>query len=140
MRANHLHANTMAPVPVHLKSREEKEAHTHCRARRVSSDENSRTKVGGPECHISTIPELAECLEKRLRFNNQKGDADSICLICHEELRNGRSGIQELHCGHHFHKECFEKWLWQKQSCPTCRVHVTMPEPLYWSSARVQFP
>ncbi|KAK2889289.1 hypothetical protein Q8A67_014664 [Cirrhinus molitorella] len=72
MRVNHLHANTMAPVPVHLKSREEKEVHAHPRARRVSSDENSRTKVGGPECHISTIPELTECLEKRLRFNNQK--------------------------------------------------------------------
>ncbi|KTF73393.1 hypothetical protein cypCar_00028324 [Cyprinus carpio] len=140
MQANHLHANTMAHGPVHLKGREEKEVHSHPRARRVSSDENSRTKVVGPECHISTIPELTECLEKRLRFNNQKGDADSICLICHEELRNGRGGIRELHCGHHFHKECIEKWLWQKQSCPSCRVHVTMPEPLYWSSARVQFP
>ncbi|XP_016337354.1 leukemia NUP98 fusion partner 1-like isoform X2 [Sinocyclocheilus anshuiensis] len=139
MQANHFHANTMAPGPVHLKGREEKEVHSHPRARRMSSDENSRTKVVGPECHISTIPELTECLEKRLRFNNQKGDADSICLICHEELWNGRGGIQELHCGHHFHKECIEKWLWQKQSCPSCRVHVTMPEPL-WSSAHVQFP
>lgn len=72
MRANHLHANSMAPVPVHLKGREEKEVHSHPHARRVSSDENSRTKVGGPECHISTIPELTECLEKRLRFYNKK--------------------------------------------------------------------
>lgn len=72
MQVNHLHANNMAPLPVHLKSREEKEVHSHPRARRVSSDENSRTKVGGPECHITTIPELSECLEKRLRFHNQK--------------------------------------------------------------------
>ncbi|XP_048055230.1 leukemia NUP98 fusion partner 1 isoform X2 [Megalobrama amblycephala] len=96
-------------------SREEKEAHSHPRARRVSSDENSRTKVGGPECHITTIPELSECLEKRLRFHNQKaismGDSDSICLICHEELRNGRGGIQELNCSHHFHEETvLTKW------------------------------
>ncbi|XP_051754292.1 leukemia NUP98 fusion partner 1 [Ctenopharyngodon idella] len=115
MQVNHLHANNMAPLPVHLKSREEKEVHSHPRARRVSSDENSRTKVGGPECHITTIPELSECLEKRLRFHNQKvismGDADSICLICHEELRNGRGGIQELNCSHHFHKETvLTKW------------------------------
>lgn len=72
MQVNHLHANNMAPAPVHLKSREEKEVRSHPRARRVSSDENSRTKVGGPECHITTIPELSECLEKRLRFHNQK--------------------------------------------------------------------
>lgn len=72
MQANHLHANSMAHVPVHLKGHEEKEVHSHPRARRVSSDENSLTKVGGPECHISTIPELTKCLEKRLRFNNQK--------------------------------------------------------------------
>lgn len=72
MQVNQLHANSMAPVPVHLKGREEKEVHSHPRARRVSSDENSRTKVGGPECHISTIPELTECLEKRLRLNSQK--------------------------------------------------------------------
>lgn len=81
MQANHLHANTMAHGPVHLKGREEKEVHSHPRARRVSSDENSRTKVVGPECHISTIPELTECLEKRLRFNNQKV-RDQI-ISCH---------------------------------------------------------
>ncbi|XP_052414347.1 leukemia NUP98 fusion partner 1-like [Carassius gibelio] len=108
IQTNHLHANNMVPVPVHLKGREEKEMHSHPRARRVSSDENSRPKAGGPESHISTIPELTKCLEKRLRFSNQKGDAESISLICHEELRNGRGGILELHCGHHFHKEI--KW------------------------------
>ncbi|KAL7832718.1 hypothetical protein SRHO_G00297360 [Serrasalmus rhombeus] len=39
-----------------------------------------------------------------------------------------------------FSEHCIEEWLWIKQSCPTCRVHVVMPEPVYWSSARVQFP
>ncbi|XP_016337355.1 leukemia NUP98 fusion partner 1-like isoform X3 [Sinocyclocheilus anshuiensis] len=105
-RSSRNKADRRASLP--CMGREEKEVHSHPRARRMSSDENSRTKVVGPECHISTIPELTECLEKRLRFNNQKGDADSICLICHEELWNGRGGIQELHCGHHFHKEA--KW------------------------------
>lgn len=107
MQANHLHVNTMAPVPVHLKSREDKEVHSHPRARRVSSDESSRNKVG-PECHITTIPELSESLERRLRFHNHKADADSICLICHEGLRKERGSFQELYCGHHFHKET--KW------------------------------
>ncbi|XP_056607097.1 leukemia NUP98 fusion partner 1 [Triplophysa dalaica] len=103
---NQIHANVGPSV--HLMTREEKEMHSHPRARRVSSDE-SRTKVVGPECHIPTIPELSETLEKRLRFHNQKSistdDTDSICLICHDELRNSRGGIRELHCAHHFHKE-----------------------------------
>ncbi|TRY58419.1 hypothetical protein DNTS_002047 [Danionella cerebrum] len=102
MQANRLHANT--PAPVHLKNREEKEVRSHPRARRVSSDESSRSKGGGSECHITTIPELSECLEKRLRFHKQN-DANSSCLICHEDVRSGKGGMQELYCGHHFHKE-----------------------------------
>lgn len=66
---NQIHANGGASV--HLMTREEKEMLSHPRARRVSSDE-TRTKVVGPECHITTIPELSESLEKRLRFHNQK--------------------------------------------------------------------
>ncbi|XP_039503621.1 leukemia NUP98 fusion partner 1 [Pimephales promelas] len=133
MQVNHLHADNMVPAPVHLKTREEKEGRSHPRARRVSSDENSHTKVGGPECHITTIPELSECLEKRLHVHNQKvismGNADSICLVCHEELRKGRGGIQELHCSHHFHKEIGQaKWPEQRprprsvSSGPTCEL------------------
>ncbi|XP_051561919.1 leukemia NUP98 fusion partner 1 isoform X1 [Myxocyprinus asiaticus] len=112
MQLNQLHTNNMPPAPIHPKTREEKEVRSHPRARRVSSDENSRARVGGSECHITSIPELSESLEKRLRFHNQKeipmGDADCICLICHENLQKGRSGIQELHCAHPFHKQA--KW------------------------------
>ncbi|XP_073726399.1 leukemia NUP98 fusion partner 1 [Misgurnus anguillicaudatus] len=104
-----MHVNSLTHA--HLMSREEKEVRSHPRARRVSSDEN-RSKVAGSECHIPTIPELAESLEKRLRFHNKKVistvDTNSLCLICHDELRNGRGGIQDLHCTH-FHKEA--KWL-----------------------------
>ncbi|XP_051567589.1 uncharacterized protein LOC127448787 [Myxocyprinus asiaticus] len=111
MQLNQLHTNTMPPAAIPVKTREEKEVHSHPRARRVSSDENSRAKVG-PECHITTIPELSESLEKRLRFHNKKvkpmGDADSICLICHEVLWKERGSVQKLHCAHHFHKEA--KW------------------------------
>ncbi|CAM4625905.1 unnamed protein product [Leuciscus chuanchicus] len=101
MQLNHLHANNMAPA--HLKSREEKEVRSHPHARRVSSDENSRTKAGGPECHITTIPELSECLEKRLRFHNQKnygmeGVASksftaAIILIKRLGRQNGQSSV-----------------------------------------------
>ncbi|XP_051561922.1 leukemia NUP98 fusion partner 1 isoform X4 [Myxocyprinus asiaticus] len=97
MQLNQLHTNNMPPAPIHPKTREEKEVRSHPRARRVSSDENSRARVGGSECHITSIPELSESLEKRLRFHNQK-----------EIPMKGRSGIQELHCAHPFHKQ----FLW----------------------------
>ncbi|XP_048055231.1 leukemia NUP98 fusion partner 1 isoform X3 [Megalobrama amblycephala] len=98
MQLSHLHANNMAPLPVHLKSREEKEAHSHPRARRVSSDENSRTKVGGPECHITTIPELSECLEKRLRFHNQKAISMTVLTKWPEHRTRPRSGSSAPAC------------------------------------------
>ncbi|XP_007249135.3 leukemia NUP98 fusion partner 1 isoform X3 [Astyanax mexicanus] len=146
MRVKQLHAATMPPAPVHPKNREEKEVQPHPHARRVSSDESSRTKAG-PESRISTIPELAESFERMLRFRKQKvmslSDADSVCLICHEEMCNGGGGIGgafELHCSHRFHKECIEEWLWSQWLCPSCSVYVVMPEPLYWSSGRLQFP
>ncbi|RXN07988.1 leukemia NUP98 fusion partner 1 isoform X2 [Labeo rohita] len=65
-------------------------------------------------------------------------------LLASEERRY-RSVLDKRNIAYHvasslYADNCIEKWLWQKQSCPTCRVHVTMPEPLYWSSARVQFP
>ncbi|KAI7789202.1 putative transcriptional regulator Myc-like, partial [Triplophysa rosa] len=53
-------------------------------------------------------------------------DADSVCLVCHYDLRKGGG--------------CIEEWLWTKQTCPTCRKHVAMPEPLYWTSTRVIVP
>ena len=62
----------MAPAPVHVKGREEKEVRPHPRARRVASDENSRKSIIIPASGITTIPELTESFERRLRFRNQK--------------------------------------------------------------------
>ncbi|KAM3585305.1 uncharacterized protein V6R79_013708 [Siganus canaliculatus] len=66
-------------------------------------------------------------------------DADRVCLICHNDLNQG-SGTRELQCNHTFHKECIEEWLWRKQSCPTCHVQVSIPQPVYWNSTRVKVP
>ncbi|XP_039985642.1 leukemia NUP98 fusion partner 1 isoform X2 [Xiphias gladius] len=144
MKLNKLHAATMAPSPSHIKTREEKgEVRPHQRARRASSDDNSRPKSAIPENRITTIPELTESFEKRLCVRDKRtmslNDNNKLCLICHEDMRmNG--GVQELHCTHRFHKECMEQWLWRKQTCPTCRVHVSMLKPLYWSSSRTTVP
>lgn len=73
MKLNRLHAATMAPAPSHIKAREEKgEVRPHQKARRASSDDNSRAKSTIPENRISTIPELTESFEKRLYLRDKR--------------------------------------------------------------------
>ncbi|XP_067453818.1 leukemia NUP98 fusion partner 1 isoform X1 [Thunnus thynnus] len=110
MKLNRLHAATMAPTPSHIKTREEKgEVRPHQRARRASSDDNSRPKSAIPENRITTIPELTESFEKRLYLRDKRAaslnDDDKLCLICHEDMRKNGGTVQELHCTHRFHKE-----------------------------------
>ncbi|XP_051233627.1 leukemia NUP98 fusion partner 1 isoform X1 [Dicentrarchus labrax] len=110
MKLNRLHAAAMAATPSHIKTREEKgEVRPHQRARRASSDDNSRSKSAIPENRITTIPELTESFERRLCLRDKKtmslNDDDELCLICHEDMRMSGGGVQELHCTHRFHKE-----------------------------------
>ncbi|KPP68669.1 leukemia NUP98 fusion partner 1-like, partial [Scleropages formosus] len=166
LQLNYLHSATMAPTPVPLKLRDDTESRANPRDRRVSSVEAS--KHPQTENHtIPTIPELSETFEKKLRFRSRNvmslvgnmchsqihgfvrekpelrlliSDADNVCLICHNEMRNDGGAVRELHCSHRFHRECIERWLWKEQLCPTCSVHVAMPEPLYWSSTHLKVP
>ncbi|RVE74061.1 hypothetical protein OJAV_G00037750 [Oryzias javanicus] len=143
MKLNKLHAATMAPAP---RTRDEKgEVRPHPRAPRRQSLEDNRPKTALPENRITTIPEITESFEKRLHLSDTRtvslSDDDKVCLICHEDMRkSGGGGVQQLHCTHRFHKECMEQWLWKKQTCPTCRVHVSVIKPLYWSSSRTTVP
>ncbi|XP_068581566.1 leukemia NUP98 fusion partner 1 [Cebidichthys violaceus] len=111
MKLNRIHAATMAPSPSHMKAREDMmEVRTHQRARRSSSDDNSRSKSGILENRISTIPELTESFERRLflrdkRTTSLNDDDDKLCLICHDDMKKSGGPVQELHCSHRFHKE-----------------------------------
>ncbi|XP_057698323.1 leukemia NUP98 fusion partner 1 isoform X2 [Corythoichthys intestinalis] len=143
MKLNQLHEAAVAPS--HAKSREEKvEVRPHQRARRSSSDDNGRTKSAVPENRIGTIPELTESFQKRLclqdKCNLSLNDDAKLCLLCHDNMYQSGGAVQELHCAHVFHKECVEQWLWKKQTCPTCRLMVSMPKPVYWSSSRLKVP
>ncbi|PSR91119.1 E3 ubiquitin-protein like [Actinidia chinensis var. chinensis] len=47
--------------------------------------------------------------------------ADSACVVCLSELREGEQ-VRRLACRHVFHKACFDGWLDQLRfSCPLCR-------------------
>ncbi|KAL6455918.1 hypothetical protein MHYP_G00357690 [Metynnis hypsauchen] len=128
-----LHAATMAPAPAHVRQH----------SRNEEEDKERPVHERRPPA-IPTIPEVLEPPERKSRFRSRNvmslSDADSLCLICHDDLRKGGGSIRELHCSHSFHTECIEEWLWTKQTCPTCRKHVAMPEPLYWTSTRVKVP
>ncbi|MGH0125181.1 UNVERIFIED_CONTAM: hypothetical protein FKN15_027574 [Acipenser sinensis] len=114
MHLTRLQASSMGPSPVYLQRckepREEKEFRGHMKVRRASSSGETRQKAPVPENRISTIHELSESFERRLRFRSRQAAS-----------------------------QCIEKWLWKKQTCPTCRVQVAMPEPFYWSSARMKW-
>ncbi|XP_036401961.1 leukemia NUP98 fusion partner 1 [Megalops cyprinoides] len=148
MQLNRLHAATMAPAPAHLKSRDKKEARPHNNVFHTPlltpMEDNSQARSPRLDQRITTINELSETFERKLKFRSRNvmslSDADDLCMICHENMRSCGTVVTELHCSHHFHKECIEQWLWKKQSCPTCHIHVAMPEPFYWSSGRVKVP
>ncbi|KAI3366193.1 hypothetical protein L3Q82_010010 [Scortum barcoo] len=139
MQLSRLHSSTRAPVTASLLLR--------CSSSRRLLP--SSQEVAAPAATerrpslISTIPE-ATAPERRSTFRRRNvmslSDADSVCLICHNDLNRGAGGTRELQCTHTFHKECIEEWLWRKQSCPTCHVQVSMPQPVYWNSTRVKVP
>ncbi|XP_067117043.1 uncharacterized protein si:ch211-207l14.1 [Osmerus mordax] len=119
MQLSRLYNATRPPTPVR----------GHFRTRISSCEDSGPARAACPERRpsvITTIPEVAELPERKTRFRRRNvmslSDADRVCLICHDDLNKGASGIRELHCSHSFHSE------------------VPMPEPLYWSSARVKVP
>ncbi|KAJ8407255.1 hypothetical protein AAFF_G00278290 [Aldrovandia affinis] len=145
MQLNRLHAATMAAAPAHLKSRDKMEVRPHPSPCHSTQDDMGCARSPKLDKRITTISELSETFDRKLRLRGSRNvmslsDADDLCLICHDDMKSCGTVITELHCTHRFHKECIEQWLWKKQSCPSCRIHVAMPEPFYWSSGRVKVP
>ncbi|XP_075767908.1 E3 ubiquitin-protein ligase TTC3 isoform X1 [Pelodiscus sinensis] len=63
---------------------------------------------------------------KWIKTNYSTTSDDDPCIICHEEL--SQEDLCVLECGHSFHKRCIATWLKTQSTCPTCRVHVLLPE------------
>ncbi|XP_054983686.1 E3 ubiquitin-protein ligase DZIP3 isoform X1 [Sorex araneus] len=53
-------------------------------------------------------------------------DEEEPCVICHENL--SPENLSVLPCAHKFHSQCIRPWLMQQGTCPTCRLHVLLPE------------
>ncbi|XP_043363393.1 E3 ubiquitin-protein ligase TTC3 isoform X7 [Dermochelys coriacea] len=63
---------------------------------------------------------------KWIKSNDSITSDDDPCIICHEEL--SQEDVCALECGHSFHRRCIGTWLKTQRTCPTCRVHVLLPE------------
>ncbi|XP_068165758.1 uncharacterized protein si:ch211-207l14.1 [Antennarius striatus] len=138
MQLSRLHSSTKAPVSARVLLHR-----SSSRRLLLASQEAATSPPERRPSLITTIPEVTGC-ERRATFRRRNvmslSDAYSVCLICHNDLNRGSGGKTELQCTHTFHKECIEERLWRRQSCPTCHVQVSVPQPVYWSSTRVKVP
>ncbi|XP_060054395.1 E3 ubiquitin-protein ligase DZIP3 isoform X4 [Erinaceus europaeus] len=57
---------------------------------------------------------------------NEEEEEEEPCVICHENLSPEKLSV--LPCAHKFHSQCIRPWLMQQGTCPTCRLHVSLPE------------
>jgi hypothetical protein len=48
------------------------------------------------------------------------------CCICCEDF-NGRCNVMTLHCGHHYHPKCIERWAREHSDCPLCKQNLLPP-------------
>ncbi|KAJ8252889.1 hypothetical protein GJAV_G00206690 [Gymnothorax javanicus] len=109
MQLSPLHIPTSALQPPQSKFRDKTDVKPLPRACPASTDDSSHIKSPFHSGRITTIHELSESLEKRLRFRSRNvislSDADDLCLICHNDVRGHGVGARELHCAHHHHRE-----------------------------------
>ncbi|XP_048202529.1 E3 ubiquitin-protein ligase DZIP3 isoform X6 [Perognathus longimembris pacificus] len=56
----------------------------------------------------------------------EEDEEEEPCVICHENL--SPENLSVLPCAHKFHSQCIRPWLIQQGTCPTCRLHVLLPE------------
>lgn len=49
------------------------------------------------------------------------GEYDDVCPICHQNM----SSAKITPCGHLYHRECLQKWINLKDSCPLCSYQLT---------------
>ncbi|XP_051047532.1 E3 ubiquitin-protein ligase DZIP3 isoform X4 [Phodopus roborovskii] len=84
--------------------------------------------------HSSSQPNAPQTPKSSQGSTTWEGDKDldneeeeeEPCVICHENL--SPENLSVLPCAHKFHSQCIRPWLMQQGTCPTCRLHVLLPE------------
>lgn len=84
----------------------------------VSSAAQSPNQAWGVSSQSSATWEGANNLDDE--------EEEEPCVICHENL--SPENLSVLPCAHKFHSQCIRPWLMQQGTCPTCRLHILLPE------------
>lgn len=84
-----------------------------------------------PECRGSPSKTYMEEFRSRtptLRYDSLSCTTKQECSVCLIEFKP-EAEINQLSCGHVFHKSCLEKWLnYWNITCPLCRNHMMAPK------------
>jgi hypothetical protein len=70
-----------------------------------------------------SAPNANDSTEENDSSRDDNDDEPPCCLICLVDYENGDE-VRTLPCGHDFHKECVDSWLYNHSSCPACRSSI----------------
>ncbi|KAG1664700.1 hypothetical protein FOA52_006675 [Chlamydomonas sp. UWO 241] len=85
-------------------------------------DDKVENRKGANQREIDSLPTAVARGPARRGGGGASGgddDAPPSCSICLEDVAEGQM-LRLLPCTHKFHKDCIDKWLKQRASCPVC--------------------
>ncbi|KAI4372366.1 hypothetical protein MLD38_010607 [Melastoma candidum] len=68
---------------------------------------------------------ITEC-DSSMPTEHTLSQEDAECCICLCAYEEG-SELRQLPCGHHFHSNCIDKWLFINAICPLCKFNILKP-------------
>jgi len=75
---------------------------------------------------LESVPRGLQSLDHlpTLVYEGQEIPSSQItCAVCMADFQISED-LRSLHCSHHFHKECIDKWLGVATTCPVCKGEV----------------
>jgi len=76
---------------------------------------------GATQDIIDTLPVVAYCSDSRTN-----GCHETSCAVCLSDFELNEM-MRQLPCGHHFHRNCIDKWLKRNKVCPLCLQDIQAP-------------
>ncbi|XP_065186489.1 E3 ubiquitin-protein ligase RNF149-like [Sycon ciliatum] len=90
-------------------------AKLHIQTRQVTL--NQRSRADQARERIDELP------ERTLDESIMDDEEYATCVVCIDNLESGDT-IRTLPCNHVFHKDCIDRWLIARQTCPLCKYNI----------------